>query len=248
MKISFNPISQRINPQFKSSYSSYRIEDGRKMGTFTWFFRQDLDWEKFIRYQTECFKGKDKVNIVQFAASDGTEAYTYIMSLFEYGSEKDVEKFCPIKAYDINNGMVRLASGDYINIYPNDEAYMDNKRINWTEYFSLVKTEPSTYDKASLYTVKPKLKQRVNFAQGDMFELVNRLKDNSNTILLCRNCLGYFHNQPERVEQFIQTASDRLKENSLFVIGRLEEEEASIQALLRKHNFGQVMRNVFQKL
>lgn len=246
MKISFNPVSQRINPQFKSSSSSYKMAGGKEMGTFTWFFRKDIDWQRFIQYQTELFKDKDKVNIVQFGASDGTEAYTYLMSLFEYGN--NVDKFSPIKAFDIKDSMVRLASGGYINILARDKERMNGLGIGVQKYFNHAKLEPPYYASTSLYSVKPKLKQRVNFAQGDMFELIGKVKDNSNTVLLCRNCLGYFYDQPQKIKQFIQTAAKVLKENSLLVIGLLEEEESYIQALLCKYNFSQVMHNVFRKL
>lgn len=248
MKISFNPVVPRINPQFKSSSSCYKTKEGKEIGTFTWFFRSDLDWENFIRYQTELFKDKDRINIVQYGASDGTEAYTYLMSIFEYADEKDLQKFSQIKAYDIKDSMVGLASGGYINILPRDEERMNILGIGFSKYFRAVETEPPSYGSQTLYSVKPNLRHRVDFRQGDMFELIPKVQDDSNTVLLCRNCLGYFHDQPQKVYSFIQTAAKVLKENSLLVIGLLEEEEPYIQSLLRQNNFGRVMRNVYQKL
>ncbi len=246
MKISFN--QPYYAPQFKSSSSFYKMQDGKEMGTWTWFFRKDLRWEEFIRYQEELFKDKDKVNIVQFGASDGTEAFTYIMSLFEYADEKYLEKCNPITAYDIKDSMVKMASSGYVHISPQDESCINSKGIGIKRYFRTPDTEPSYSGFSTLYSVRSKLKNRVNFNQGDMFEILPTLKDDSNTILLCRNCLGYFADYPSKVQRFIETASNILKENSLFVIGLLEEEEPSIQALLRKHNFGRVMHNVYQKL
>ncbi len=244
MKISFNPI---YSPQFKSSSSFYKTQEGKEIGTFTWFFRQDLDWKRFIEYQTELFKNKDNVNIVQFGASDGTEAYTYLMSFFEYADEKDIAKFCPIEAYDIKESMVKMASDGYINISSTDKENMDKLGINWEKSFRLAKTEPY-YNNTTLYLTKSRLKQRVNFNHGDMFQILPTLKDESNTILLCRNCLGYFDDTPQKIYQFIKTVSEVLKKDSLFVTGNLEAEIPYIESFLRQSNFEPVMRNVFKKL
>ncbi len=240
MKISFNPYQ----PQFKSSSSFYTTETGKEIGTFTWFFRNDLPWESFTKYQLEHFKNKENVNIIQFGASDGTEAYTYIISLIEHSPE-EAEKFFPIKSYDIKDTMVKIAKNGYIHIYPGDEIQMDSKGIGWKKYFKRPEIEPRQYYTTALYSAKPKLKNRVDFMQGDMFELLPKIQDNSNTIIMCRNCLGYF---PEKIEQFIQTAAQVLKKDSLFVIGLLEQDEAFLEDVFRKNNFQKVMQNVFKKL
>ena len=46
-----------------------------------------------------------------------------------------------------------------------------------------------------------------------MFELLPKIKDEGNTILMCRNILGYFKN-PE-IESFVQEAGKVLKPGSL---------------------------------
>lgn len=241
MKIFLNSYQ----PQFKSSSSFYKTEKGKEIGTFTWFFRKDLDWQAFIKYQIEHFKDKENVNIIQFGASDGSEAYTYIMSLLESTSPEETEKFFPIKAYDIKDTMVKIANNGYINIFADDETRMNNNNIRWRKYFDRPEVEPYQYINTTLYKVRNKLINRVNFNQGNMFELLPRINDNSNTIVMCRNCLGYF---PEKIEQFIQTASQVLKKDSLFVVGLLELDEPYLEDILRKNNFQKVMLNVFKKL
>ncbi len=51
------------------------------MANITCTFRIDLDWADFAKLEIENFKHKDKVNIIQFASSDGSEAYTQIIVL-----------------------------------------------------------------------------------------------------------------------------------------------------------------------
>lgn len=240
MKISFNTYQ----PQFKSSSSFYKTETGKEIGTFTWFFRNDLLWDDFTKFQLEHFKDKKNVNVIQFGASDGTEAYTYIISMLETDNEA-AEKFFPLKAYDINDSMVRVTKSGYIHIYPDDETKMAAKGIGWRKYFRRPETEPYQYVASTLYSPKSRLNERVDFMQGDMFKLLPNIKDESNTVLLCRNCLGYF---PESIEQFIKTAAQVLKKDSLFVIGLLEKDEPYFEEVMHMNNFQKVMQNVFKKL
>ncbi len=138
-----------------------------------------MDWQAFIKYQIEHFKDKENVNIIQFGASDGSEAYTYIMSLLESTSPEETEKFFPIKAYDIKDTMVKIANNGYINIFADDETRMNNNNIRWRKYFDRPEVEPYQYINTTLYKVRNKLINRVNFNQGNMFELLPRINDNS---------------------------------------------------------------------
>lgn len=245
MKISFNTFSYpKITPQFKSHSGFYRTEDGKEMGTYTWFFRKDLPWKEFTEYETENFKAKNKVNIVQFGASDGTEAFTQIISLLERNGIENSEKFFPIMAYDINRSMVKLANDGYININPTDKYLLGRNAYNWRAYFQSPQQKP--YIGMQTYSVEPVLKERVKFQIGDMFKILPALQDNSNTVILCRNCLGYF--PEETITDFINTAGNVLKSGSLFAIGMLEEDEGYIEKLLQNNRFEKIMRNVFRKL
>ena len=79
-------ISRNNKISFKSTERCYRLCADcfdMNMGNLTYLFRQDIDWLKLAKYQHDLFKDKDKVNIVQFAASSGAEAYTQIISLLE---------------------------------------------------------------------------------------------------------------------------------------------------------------------
>lgn len=246
MRINYISQLQPTNTtQFKSSSTCYKLPGNKEMGTFTWFFRKDINWKDFIKYQIEHFKDKKKVNIIQFGASDGSEAYTYIMSLLEYPNYKNTEKFYPIKSYDISEKMVNNATQGFINITPEDEEAMNKMNIRPKKYFERPETHPYSYAPNQLFVAKPVLQKKVNFNQGDMFKLLPQIKDESNTILLCRNCLGYF---PEKFDNFIEQASKILKKGSLFVIGNLERGEQAFENSLKKYSFQEIMTNVFVKL
>ena len=213
-------------------------------------FRSDLDWEKLAKYEVEHFKNKDKVNIVMFAASDGSEAYSKIISLFE-SAKNCVKKFFPIKAYDIDDEILNAAKSGYIKASENDVFEIMSRAEDIDDYFSKtdkdINIENDTVAK-SFKTIKAKerLTKNVEFNKGDMFKEITKIKDNSNTILMCRNILGYFLN--DKMEEFVKLASDFLKKGSLFVIGDYDRQYMNIDELIKKYNFENVFKNVYKKL
>ena len=86
-------------------------------------------------FQIRHFLGKENVNIIQFASSDGSEGYTHIMALLENSKRKNVDKFFPIQAYDIDNFMVKKAKSGQIRLLQKDIEGLRNNFINPSVYF-----------------------------------------------------------------------------------------------------------------
>ena len=238
------------NITFQSNGRRYKNSAGEDFGCYTRLFRDDLEWDKLAKYEVDHFKDKDKVNIVMFAASDGSEAYSKIISLFE-SAKNCVKKFFPIKAYDIDDEIVNTAKSGYIKASENDVFEIMSRAENIDDYFS--KTDKNIEIEGDAIakrfkTIKAqdKLTSNVNFNKGDMFQEITKIKDESNTILMCRNILGYFLN--DKMEEFVKLASDFLKKGSLFVIGNYDREHMNIDELIKKHNFENVFKNVYKKL
>ena len=97
-----------------------------------------------------------------------------------------------------------------------------------------------------VYSVSEDLTKRVKFHQNDMFKILKNLKDNSNTILMCRNILGYFSNN--EIYKFITLLSQKLKSNSLFVIGSFDSNNSNIEKYLKQNGFQSVFKNVYKKI
>lgn len=235
---------------FKSNYRHYRDADGNPFGCYTTLFRSDLDWEELAKFEVDHFKNKDKVNVVMFAASDGSEAYSKIISLFET-AKKQVQKFFPIKAYDIDDEILKAAKGGYIKVSDGDIFEIMSRTENADDYFSETdKSIDIENDKLgkSYKTIKAKkrLTKNVEFEKGDMFKEITKIQDNSNTILMCRNILGYFLN--DKIEEFVKLASEFLKKGSLFVIGDYDRQYMNINELIKKYKFENVFRNVYKKI
>lgn len=257
MKVTFNnysPYKSNINPAFKSNGRQYLTKGGISMLTVTCPFRNDINWTDFAKYEIENFKNKNKVNIIQLGASDGSEAYTQIISLLENGDYSTVKKFFPIMAYDIDDTIVNIARTKLLNLNGVDESEIADNCNNFHKYFSKsgtrLKIPNNLYEHFksfnSIYTtykVAPILTNNVCFHKGDIFQLVPNIKDDSNTIVLCRNMLAYF--SPNKIEKVVAALSQNLKSSSLVVTGKLEER--LVNFYIREYGFEEVMKNVFRK-
>ena len=250
MQINFN----KITPAFRSTGRFYDSPEGDSFGCNSWLFREDLDWKKNAKYEADLFKNKDKVNIEMYAASDGSEGYTKMISLFEhFGQENSegAEKFFPIIAYDIDDEILKAARSGLLKTCLADRMNMQMFCENYEDYFEPANKELEIKDDKKLQAektlaVKNKLTRNIKFLQGDMFQKVREIKDESNTILMCRNILGYFLN--DKIEEFVKLASEVLKSDSLFEIGDHDSKFFDIKTCMESYGFKQVLKNVYKKL
>ena len=96
------------------------------------------------------------------------------------------------------------------------------------------------------YIVNRLLTDNINFEVGDMFKEVEKIEDNSNTVLFCRNSLGYF--EKPQIEEFIKKVNDKLNKNSLFVVGKMETTCMSFMNAIKESGFKEIIPCVFKKL
>ena len=229
----------------------YKNECGDEFGTNSWLFRDDIDWKRLARYEKNHFGNKNRVNIIQFASSDGYEAYTKIISLLENYPQKKADKFFPIKAYDIDEEIVNAARSGYINTCLADRINLQVNSEDYSKYFSdtdeilNIKEDIKLQNQKTLKATNY-LKNRVRFERADMHLVLANLTDNSDTILMCRNVLGYFDN--DRIEKFVKIVSNKLKQGSLFIIGEHDTSNSFIDRYLKENNFRRVFEHVYQRL
>ncbi len=242
------------NFSFKSTNRSYQSQFGENIGCNSWMFRNDIDWRELAKYEAKHFHDKDKVNIVMFAASDGSEAYTKIISLYEnFGErkEKEAEKFFPITAYDVDKEILKAANSGLIKTCLSDRLELQMKCDNYEKYFEYTGSKLEILNDAEMQSekvlkAKDILTKNVKFSYGDMFYKIHELKDESNTILMCRNILGYFCNYT--IQNFIESASNVLKTGSLFAVGEHDSILMNIKYFMGKNGFKNVLKNVYQKI
>lgn len=246
-------INYTKRPSFKSLSCSYKTQDNKEMGLYTWMFRNDVDWQKLVQFEIENFKDKESVNIIQFGASDGSEGYTKILSHLEFSNTAENKKFFPIQAFDINPRVLAGAQTGWINLKAKDIVAMMENKINVNKYFpgSIQFFQAAKYNDTrisqdtQLFKVPEEVIKNIHFNYGDMFKVLPAIKDNANTILMARNSLGYY---PKSViEDFVHRASKVLKAGSLFIVG-LMEEDINIEQPLNVYGFRKIMRNVYKKI
>lgn len=222
---------------------------------------EDLDWNGFTNIINRHFRNKEKVNVIQFAPSDGSEAYTIIMNFLEK-QPRVAEKYFPIQAYDIDKEIIDVAQSGIINMNAEDKISIQDNGIPFSKYFSKSNKQQFISGDVFSYAVHQNkkipsycttsfkvtdiLKNRVKFNYGDMFEVAKTLKDNSDTIVMCRNILGYF--SEKEVEKFLNTLSSKLKSRSVLVVGNHDTKNKYFERLMSVKGFRQLMENVYRKI
>ena len=248
----------RNNVSFKANRRTYEQDvNDVSMGCYTGLFRGDINWRRLGAYILSHFNNKDKVNLVMFASSDGSEAYSTIISLLEAAGDRKnqiVKKFFPVKAYDYDREILCAAKSGLINLEPDDRMAMQMYCEDYQDYFTdtdkslFIKNEEKSPSARNVKTMKAKkvLTDNVRFARADMFLKVREIDDeDGNTILMCRNALGYFEN--DKIEKFIKDVSNRLKTGSLFIVGVHDSVLFDVDSCLKENGFEKVMDKVYKK-
>lgn len=219
------------------------------MATNSWMFRDDLDWKKLASYEKWHFVDKKRVNIINIACADGSEAYTKIITLKERMGD-EAEKFLPIRAYDIDDEILRAANSGFLNTCKLDRMELQINTANYEDYFAetsekLIIKGDWDFNDSKTMKVKNSLKSAVRFEKADMYDVVKNINDDSDTVLMCRNVLGYF--EEDNVEDFVKLVSTKLKQGSLFIIGDHDTKNSQITTYLEENGFAKVMKNVYKK-
>lgn len=247
----YNTAHSRNSVSFGTTYRNYINEKGEEFNTNSWLFRDDLDWKRLVKYENNHFKNLNRVNVVVLASSDGSEEYSKVMSLSENLPEQDAEKFFPIKGYDIDYEMTRASNSGLLNTSLHDRMLLQIYCDDYEKYFK--ETQEKLIIKGDTPLQKQKtlkatnfIKDKVRFERADMYNVLNNLDDNSNTILMCRNVLGYF--EDDKIEKFIKIVSNKLKQESLFIIGEHDTKCSFISRYLNENGFAKVMEHVYKRI
>ena len=215
-----------------------------KIRTSTNIFREDLDWYALIQYIHSHFADKEKVQVYSLACSDGSEAYSFAMSVLEYIPKKYRSKYLPVNACDIDREIVKSAAKRRINI-DNIEFLISEKygNVKIGKYFcdqkeivSIKQNITSDIDKAFSYRPVKDLREAVLFKCSDILTELKNIKDNGNSIIFCRNVFPYLSKR--YADAVAETAGEKLKNGSLFIIGDYDA-YADIDNKLDKNGFFQ---------
>lgn len=245
MQVSFNTYQHKAHRQsFKSNENAFFNKAGKVVNkTVTYMFRSDMEWNEFARLLDFKYKNANKINITNYACSDGSEPYTLAMSLLEEVPEISKKVF-PIIAKDKFQHVLDYAQSGIYNIYQSDIYainYFTKNKFN--HYFQAV---PATIDDCFM-AVKPKapLQGKVTFQQADILEDLRNLPEENN-VILCRNFWTYLGE--EHYHRLAEMLYEKTKNNGLIAIGSLENGHKIPQILLQ-HGFRQSpVNNVYEPI
>ena len=250
-----NTFKSSFRVYYPDNYKKYDFFNTNLIRTSTNIFREDLEWDKLVKFMKHHFADKEKVNSYVLACSDGSEAFTYAISLMEGLPPEVQKKYFPIKASDIDEEILKIAKEGRINIYPIEFLLAENvSEVDLSKYMTdksvskLIKgDEVSETDEISSYKVKQELLNSIEFKNSDILTELKNLKDEGNSVILCRNVFPYL--KPSYVDKVILTAQEMLKVGSLFIIGHYDEYAKIEEKLLNNGFFKPIIncQNIFMR-
>jgi len=230
--------------------------------------RDDLDWGGLAERIINDYKNKSRVNIFSFACSDGTEPYAVAINLLKKIEEEQhklyivfknkqtmqqqKEKFLPIYASDIDPFMIEnCCESGLLGLYPKDVEKLGQKNLDrfLTKTDKALTCPPQWGEKGDEirnYQISDELKEAVKFRVGDMLKDIRTIKDEGNSVVMCRNVLPHLGFMYHEV---VTSVSRALKKGSLFVIGDYDTKEIpGLKNTLEIYDFKEIQRNVFRKI
>ena len=221
----------------------------------TMFFRYDLNsahttnyttdgtWKGFRRTIIDQFKNTPKVNVYDFASSDGSEAYSFILSLLDELGEDEAQKFFPIKAYDIDSKMVKIARGGLIPC-DHDDISRFNTNINEIKNKKYYDLNFANYGYMPFFfEAKDKLKEKVEFNQASIQSMINTIEP-SNSLILARNFWPYLDKKD--IYETIWKLCEKMDDSSLLVVGYFDK--FTVYQPLKSCGFEEICPYVYKKI
>ena len=233
------------NTSFGSTKFVYKYANNKTMKCFSNVFRLDLNWEDLIKFLAKNFKNKKTINVINGACSDGSESFSLVMALKEFLPEKDYRKFLPIKAFDFNEDIIKKAKSGFLDISDTDKAKINKYITDKSTYFDENIDSFINSDEYQKLKLKKELTNCVDFEVNDIFKVLENLTDDSNTILLFRNAL--IHLGDDNAKKFASLASEKLKPNSIVIIGNTDVASTKIKQYMTEEGFTEVIKNVYRK-
>lgn len=208
-------------PRYNRELSIYTKETGQTnakilVSNSTDFFRPDLPWNNLGKIFNKHFP-EGKVNIHNFACSDGSETYSLIISLIEQLGEKEAQRFFPIQASDVDCEIIRMANSGKINATDYDIIAIKNqiKDGDINKYFDVTSLG---YNK-NILAPKEILTKNVIFETLAMDEGLDKLKKGNN-IILARNFWKYL--SPESLTKTSWKLREKCDKSTLLLIGKFD--------------------------
>lgn len=210
----------------------------------TSFYRDDMDWNQFANYLKVKYQNVDKVNVYDYACSDGSEVYTMIISMFNNMPSEQVAKFMPIKALDFDKVAIERAKNKKIDMSPVERLIIKaNSKYGVEPFFEFDPVQ-------KIYKPTKLLTENVEFKHSDITKDYKHIKPD-NTIVMARNFWPYMANATKF--ELAKNLYNQLGKNSIVVIGEYDTNphfyEYGVDIILAKVGFRPTfVKNVMEKV
>ncbi|MBQ9149532.1 hypothetical protein IJX73_01240 [bacterium] len=207
---------------------------GVKVSNYTSFLRGDLHWNGIGEKLKQEFP-KGKVNVYDFACSDGSEAYSLIIALKEQLGDEEAQRFFPIHASDVDSQIIKMAKSGKIHANRNDIVKLTRliKDRNIEKYFDY---EIINSSDCVLYP-KECLSDNVTFQCEDIETGLSQVKK-SNSLIMCRNFWKYL--SPRKMAQVSMALRNAIDDSSRVVIGNFDKDFSSIPFFMKELGMKQI--------
>ncbi len=221
---------------------------------FTVFFRPDLssldsqfgNWDEFKKVVRDNFENTPKVNVYNFACSDGSETYSLATALIDEFKE-DSDKFFPIKASDLDSEMVKRASSGLVACSSDDIIRMRyNLSKDTHQSFETFKTQnPFDFRYKYYFRANDDLRSKIEFSQGDVEEEITKIAPENN-LILCRNFWPYLGKK--KATKVLTELLQKLDKTSIVAIGSFDKTVPYIEPIFIENGFLEISPNVYKKM
>ncbi len=205
-------------------YDELDRENSTKMvySNRTFFFRKDLPWRSLPAYLSRQFKDTKKVNVYNFACSDGSEPYSLVLSFINDLGEEGAKKFFPIIASDVDEKIIQQAKAGAIKATSYDVSKIEAmiyppKTIN---DFFVIERNMESPDYPFVLHPKEILSKNVQFKCQSIEEGLDEV-EKSNSLILARNFWRYL--SPEELASASLKLRKSIDATSRVVIGDFDK-------------------------
>ena len=228
-------INKYYYPSFTSLNREVKDADGNiKHRNNTCLFRSDMNWSALNGYIKYRFSQDKKVNIYDYACSDGSEAYSLALKLNDEFGEKDAKRFFPIIAKDYDEFTIDKAKSGKIALNAEDVQMLDFELNDYKKYIDI----PYVSNPIIMVMghVNPKFKDNVQFETADIMQDCSNIPKNGTNLILCRNFWPYLPSDEDRIklaEQLYNSTDCKLS----VVIGGFDKTDSNADNALRRAGF-----------
>ena len=226
-------LQKKSNTTFKSWVRAvYKPEEnGVKKLLYrndTAFYRDDMDI--IIKYIVERYKNFQKINFHDYACSNGTETYSYLIEMICSHGLEAVKKFLPIMAKDIDDIAIQKAKSNLVQISTMDKEHInfythgkfddffekDYRLYEFDDAQKMDFTKISCDCSNATYKVKPILTDNVIYKRSNIFDCDNYINGDNN-IVSARNFWPYL--SEDQKLSLAEKLYNCIGKNSTLIIG-----------------------------